>query len=276
MAVVEPVTSSHSALLHERLEALYRRLNRRDYISPDPMQFLLDYPDPADREIVALVASALAFGNVRQILRSVSSVLEHMPSPAHFLDMAGKGSLEHTFRGFRHRYVADAELVDLLYGIKFVREAYGSLQSAFVAGWGPDDTTVLPALALFTRNLISHGRLPKNYLLPEPERGSACKRLHLFMRWMVRQDEVDLGGWDTIHPRTLLIPLDTHMHRLSRSLGLTNRSAANIRTALEVTGAFRAMVPDDPVRYDFALTRLGIRDDTNAGEFLRECGLTVL
>jgi len=259
-------------LLPDRLEALYARLNRRQFISPDPMQFLLDFPDVNDREVVGMVAAALAFGNVRQILRSVSAVLDRMPSPARYIENVNQRRLEGTFAGFRHRYATAAELVDLLSGIKRTREKYGTLEAAFLAGRGRGDETLLPALDAFVCELGSHGRLAKNYLLPRPGRGSACKRLHLFLRWMVRHDEVDPGGWSGVSPAALIVPLDTHMHRISRALGLTRRRSGDIRTALEVTEAFRTMAPLDPVRYDFALTRLGIRDDTNLWEFIRECG----
>jgi uncharacterized protein (TIGR02757 family) len=272
MAVVSSDDVYADAPLFERLEALYARLNRREFISPDPMQFLLEYPDLRDREVVGMVAASLAFGNVRQILRSVSAVLDQIPSPARYLESVTRKRLERTFAGFRHRYVGDAELVDLLYGVKLVREKHGDLESAFIAGRNDGGETVMPALSSFVRELASHGRLTNNYLLPQPSRGSACKRLHLFLRWMVRHDAVDPGGWTRVRPDQLIVPLDTHMHRISRSLGLTARHAGDIRTALEITHAFRRMVPHDPVRYDFALTRLGIRDDTNMSEFIRECG----
>jgi uncharacterized protein (TIGR02757 family) len=275
MAVLPWKEPDHSPQLVERLESLSASLNRPAYISPDPLQFLEDYPELPDREVVAMVASSLAFGNVRQIIRSVESVLESMPSPAHFLESATRKQLERTFAGFRHRYVTDAELVDMLFGIKRAREAYGSLEAVFLAGQTAGDGTILPALEKFVCELKSHGRSPSNYLLPQPSRGSACKRLQLFLRWMVRRDAVDPGGWDQVSPARLVVPLDTHMHRISRALRLTGRRAGDMRTALEVTAAFRAMVPHDPVRYDFALTRLGIREDTNACDFLRECGQEV-
>ncbi|GMV93722.1 MAG: TIGR02757 family protein [Candidatus Hydrogenedentota bacterium] len=272
MAVVRKTTLVSGCNLHDRLEALYGRLNRPEYISPDPLQFLSGYPEAADREVVGMIASCLAFGNVRQILRSVASVLDRMPAPAEFLDIATRRKLERTFAGFRHRYVADAELVDLLLGIKQCRETHGSLEALFLTGDHAEHETVLPALERFVHELASFSRLPANYLLPDPRRGSACKRLHLFLRWMIRKDSVDPGGWEHISAARLIVPLDTHMHRISRALGLTRRNAADMRTALEVTEAFRAVVPEDPVRYDFALTRLGIRGDTMGTEFLRELG----
>jgi len=107
----------------------------------------------------------------------------------------------------------------------------------------------------------SHLHIKENSLLPCPEKGSACKRYHLYLRWMVRKDAVDPGGWDGISASKLIVPLDVHMHRICMGLGLTSRAQADLKTALEVTQRFRAIVPEDPVRYDFALTRTGIRND---------------
>ncbi len=97
-------------------------------------------------------------------------------------------------------------------------------------------------------------------LLPSPGKGSACKRLNLFLRWMVRSDDVDPGGWSGVDAGKLIVPLDTHMHRMGLEVGLTRRKQADMQAALEVTRAFRTIAPEDPVRYDFALTRLGIHD----------------
>lgn len=262
--------------LREKLECLYRRLNRACFISPDPLQFVQAYPDPADREIAGMIASSLAFGNVSQILRSISAVLDHLPRPAQRLDSATHAWLAQRFSGFRHRYVTGVELTELLWGIKLLRESHGSLRACFLREVAPGHPNVLPALEAFVAQLRAEDGHARNYLLPDPARGSACKRLNLFLRWMVRRDDVDPGGWNGISPAQLIVPLDTHMHRISRALGLTLRNAGDLRTALEITEAFRAFTPEDPVRYDFALTRLGIRDDTSVRDFLRECGRTML
>ncbi len=118
---------------------------------------------------------------------------------------------------------------------------------------------------------IAGGGVACGRLLCHPAAGSACKRLNLYLRWMVRRDDVDPGGWTGVSPARLVIPLDVHMHRIGRGLGLTQSRYANLRTALEITAAFRRIAPDDPVRYDFALTRLGIRSDTDLEGFLARC-----
>ena len=255
------------------LEGLYRKLNRRQYVHPDPLEFLYLYDDPHDREIVGLVASTLAYGRVKQILKSVSNALERMgESPAEFVRGSTTASLRKAFAGFKHRFTTGDDLCRMLEGVRAADDAHGSLGGFFATLIGPDDETVLPALTSFVRLIADtpcdiegpEGVCP----LPDPDRGSACKRLHLFLRWMVRSDDVDPGGWDSVPASKLIVPLDTHMHRLSLMMGLTGRKQANGRTALEITEAFRAFSPDDPVKYDFSLTRLGIRDDMTAEQLL--------
>jgi len=252
------------------LDDLYSRYNRRAYVHPDPIEFLYDYDDPADREIVGLVASSLAYGRVVQILRSVSTVLGRMSSPSAFLRSASRTSLDEVFADFRHRFTTGEELSAMLYGAKRVIEKYGSLRACFAHNLKDHDDTVLPALSAFVDELTTATDARHNNLLASPRRGSACKRLNLFMRWMVREDDVDPGGWQDVPASKLIVPLDTHMHRICLALGLTRRKQADIRTAIEITAAFRAIVPEDPLRYDFALTRLGIRDDTDLDGFLAQ------
>jgi uncharacterized protein (TIGR02757 family) len=139
-----------------------------------------------------------------------------------------------------------------------VLEHHGSLRACFVSGLSLEDENVLPALTVFVNELRADSRREMNFLLPSPRRGSACKRLNLYLRWMVRRDAVDPGLWTPLPASKLIIPLDTHMHRIAIEWGLTQRKQGDMRTALEITEAFRKVAPDDPVRYDFCLTRLGI------------------
>jgi uncharacterized protein (TIGR02757 family) len=255
----------------DHFRRLYRLYNCREYVHPDPLEFLFDYPDVRDREIVGLIAASLAYGSVRQILRSVRWALERLESPRAFLTTSCQSSLQKTFREFKHRFTTGEELAIMLFGIKRVFDRWGSLESCFRAGLNEDHFTVIPALTGFVKELaaVFPGR-PRS-LLPSPEAGSACKRHNLYLRWMVRHDAVDPGGWESVPRSKLVVPVDVHMHRLSLRLGLTKRSHADLRTALDITAAFRVIEPEDPVRYDFCLTRLGIRDDTDLERFVSEC-----
>ena len=135
-----------------------------------------------------------------------------------------------------------------------------------MAHHGQNEETTSPGLRGFSKELLNGSR--PTSLVSAPEKGSACKRLHLYLRWMVRSDRVDPGCWRGVSPSQLVVPLDTHMHRIALALGMTNRKQANFAAALDVTRAFRALCPEDPVRYDFSLTRLGIRRETDLDGFL--------
>ena len=247
--------------IKNKLENLYRRYNREPYVHPDPVEFLHRYSDIKDREIAGLIASSLAYGRVKQILKSVSYVLSRMtPSPYLFLKDSTHASMCKTFKNFTHRFARGDHLAMLLQGAKNVLDQYGSLNDCFLRAISDDDRTVISALNFFSMALTAENCTP-GHLIALPQRGSACKRMNLFLRWMIRKDDVDPGGWQGIALSKLIIPLDTHMHKVGLKLGFTKRRQANMRTALEITSGFRQISPDDPVKYDFALTRFGIRSD---------------
>lgn len=250
-------------------ESLYGKYNHRRFVHPDPLEFLYDYKDVRDREIVALIASSLAYGRVRQILKSVSAVLLRMrPSPSVYLKRTPDNEIRKAFRGFKHRFTTGDDISCLLIAMRSAIEEHGSLEKCFLSGIRDKDRTVLEALTSFERELSRRSCLN---LIPSPENKSACKRLNLFLRWMVRKDAVDPGGWKKVPASKLIVPLDTHMHRLARELGFTKRKQANLTTAMEITEAFRKIEPDDPVKYDFVLTRFGIHDEIKKLSLREEC-----
>jgi len=251
------------------LNALYRKYNKREYVHPDPLEFLYDYEDPADREIVGMVASTLAYGRVAQILKSVRKVLDIMgPSPAAFLGSVSSRRMSSLLDGFKHRFTTGEHMSSLLLGIKGVVHEYGSLNECFTEGLSRSDETVLPALDHFVEKVACN----VGYLVPSPSKGSACKRLNLYLRWMVRKDRVDPGGWKGVSKRLLVVPLDTHMAKIGRGLGFSDRKSADMKMAVEITRSFARLCPSDPVKYDFALTRFGIRDDLEMSQLLGEQG----
>lgn len=256
------------AVSRDGLDQIYRTYNARRWVHPDPLEFLYGYRDPLDREIVGIVASSLAYGRVLQILKSVGFVLEKMgPSPRDFLAAQGEKDLLNVFRGFKHRFTTGEDLVAMLFGTRRVVKRFGSLQACFRSGYDDRHDTLLPALSHFVGEISHLWGGGGNSLLPRPDKGSACKRLHLYLRWMIRKDRVDLGVWESIPTRKLIVPLDTHMHRMGVRLGFTNRCAADLSTAVEVTKGFQTICPEDPVRYDFALTRMGMRGQFPIGVF---------
>ena len=244
--------------LREHLDRVYTSYNRREFLHPDPLEFLWRYNRAEDREIVGLVASGLAYGRVAQILRSTEKVLYALGSaPSEYLRSLSPGELDGKLSGFKHRFTIDSEMVALLKSVSILQEKWGLLENMFEAFLSGN--SYLSALERFVSSILGNAGIKKSSLLPRPALGSACKRLHLFMRWMVRSDEVDPGVWTSISPSILVIPLDVHMFRVARSLGFTERKNTTYKTALEITESFRRINPDDPVKYDFALTRMGIQ-----------------
>jgi len=240
------------------IEELYEKYNNREFVHPDPLEFLYHYDDVKEREVAGLIASALAYGQVKQILRSVSIILDILGhEPSVFLKDISYKDIEKNFSAFKHRFTTGAEITGLLINISKVLKKYGSLYECFLSGF-TGNREYLDALLGFIRELRMGDCDCYNSLLPMPSGKCAYKRMNLFMRWMVRKDNIDPGGWDRIPASKLIIPLDIHMHRISLKYGFTKRKQADMASALEITEALRKFCPDDPVKYDFALTRPGI------------------
>ena len=251
-------------ITYEKLEYLYDEYNKSSYIHPDPLEFVYNYERNENREIVGLLASSLAYGNVKQILKSVSIALGKMgDSPRNYVANSNKAIFLKDFAGFKHRFTTSEDFASLLLGIKSVIKKYGSLKDCFIHCLSYSNNDFIGAVANFTECLNTYCESGRSYLIPSPSNGSACKRLMLYLRWMIRKDNVDPGCWsDVISASKLVIPLDTHIYQISRRyLGYTKRKSADLKTAIEITKQFEALNPSDPVKYDFALTRFGIREE---------------
>jgi uncharacterized protein (TIGR02757 family) len=244
--------------LKERLDQLLATQDVAARRASDPVDFVHRY-DAADREVVGLVAASLAFGNVVAIRRSVSRVLDALgPNPAKTVDRAGRADLERRLDGFVHRVWRGPHLAALLAHAGAVRRREGSLGASLARRLAARGA-LREALADLADELRGPGAdRGLRHLVADPRAGSACKRLLLYVRWMSRPaDGVDLGLWP-VPPSALVIPVDTHVHRIAKNLRLTERNDASWRTAEEITAALRRFDPDDPVKYDFALCHLGV------------------
>lgn len=245
----------------ELLDKVYNEYHREEYIYPDPLSPVLSYKNADDREVAAVIASSLALGRVDLILKAVNSVLLPLGShPASELDSLSVSDLREIYHDFVYRFFKTDEITGFLYAIKVIRGDRGSLQALFTSNYtqGKGITSGITALSNEIAR-ISEGK--SAMLLPSPEKGSACKRVNLFLRWMVRHDNIDPGGWSDINTCDLLVPVDTHMYDIAKRLRFTSRKTADFKTAVEITAGFAEIVPEDPVKYDFSLTRLGIHPD---------------
>ena len=248
------------------LDQLYARFNDRRFVPPDPLASLYRFEDVRDREIAGLLAAGLAYGNVKSIVTSVERLLARLgSSPRKFVEETEPRDLAKRIGEFRHRWTTADEVANLLAAVRVVCARHGSLGAALRAKIQPDDEDIQRALTLLHEELCAAKLDRANSLLADPAKGSASKRTHLFLRWMVRCDAVDPGGWK-IPPRLLLVPVDVHIHRIAKILRLTRRRAADLLAAREITAGFRKFSPDDPVKYDVALTRLPLHENVRGAE----------
>jgi uncharacterized protein (TIGR02757 family) len=264
--------------LRHVLEKLYTKYNHRQLIPPDPLQFLYRYSGFADREVAGFLSAVLAYGRVQQIEKSLNDLLSRMgESPSAFVKNFGKIERER-LRSFKHRFTTGGDISDLLEVLARILGEHASIESYFLRGYADTDKDVIPALSTFCDSLLRmhaerHGGRTSpglKYLLVRPSLGSACKRLNLFLRWMVRKDEVDPGLWTSIDKAKLIVPVDVHMNRLCRILWLHDRKTVSLATAVMITENFSKIEPADPVKYDFALTRIGIVDNCD-GSYRQQC-----
>lgn len=265
--------------LKQILENLYDKYNHQEFIPPDPLQFVYKYSNNSDREIVAFFAAGLAYGRVEQIEKTLNDLFGRMgSSPFDFVNSFNASS-KAKLRGFKHRFNDENDISDLILIFKKVLVKYSSLEKFFLQGYNKADETILPALEIFCDNLIKVHNKPSSrglgYLLCKPYSGSPCKRLNLFLRWMVRSDEVDSGIWSCVDKAKLIIPVDVHIARLTGFLGMHARTNMNLKAAIEITNGFAGISPADPVKYDFALSRIGILENCD-GKFRPQCNLCEL
>jgi len=250
--------------LREPLEQLYREFDYAARVERDAIRFPLRYTDPRDREVVALLTACLAYGRVDLFARELERVLTEMgPSPAEFVTRFDPARDGEAFARFRYRFNRPRDIVAFCVAVRDTLTRHGTLEKCFLAGDSNSGGPIGPALERFVRGFLDadlgrvfpRGRLSRGYrhLFPLPSAGGPCKRLHLFLRWMVRRESPDFGLWTSVSPARLLMPVDTHVENMSRSIGLTRRRSRNWRMAEEITASLAAIDPGDPVKYDFAL-----------------------
>ncbi len=244
------------------------RCSRTARVARDPVGIVRRFRLPAEQEVVGLLASTFAFGNVTTILQKVEDALSRVGAPLLArIDALGLPGLVAALEGFRHRLFVGDDVARLLYGARRVQREAGSLGAAFAAelaasGAEPDLQRALAGFVTRIREaggLVTGGkRRGPAHMLPDVLRGSGAKRLLLYLRWMVRaEDGVDLGLWP-VPPSALVIPVDTHIQKLAQNLGLTRRTDTSWKTASEITARLRRFDPSDPVKYDFSLCHLGM------------------
>ena len=284
------------------LDRLYADFNHPDSAT-DPIQIVRRFQRDDDREIVGFIAAALAFGRVSSVLQSIERVLAVMgPEPSAYVRRFDARRDGPAFAGIVHRWTREADIVAMLWLLRQMIDRSGSVEGFFLEGYDAGAEDIAGALDSFSTRAMAldlkaaYGRVPNPstlrepqgrpeqgrgatgsgrgrlgvcYFFPRPSAGSGCKRLNLFLRWMVRRDALDLGVWRRVSPAKLIVPLDTHVIRVGRCLHLTTYTSPGWRMARDITASLRRLDPDDPVKYDFSVCHLGMM---NACGFSRPQG----
>jgi uncharacterized protein (TIGR02757 family) len=250
--------------LKELLDNLYLKYKNK-HSSKDPLWILHSFQDEEDIEIAGLITSCYAYGQVDQINKFILKFLKSIDFKVHeFTSNYSEQKDKKFLKDLYYRFNSEEDLSLLILNIQNVLKIHGSLKNLFESNFENSHDNIIPALTKFTdglneiqRNDIRNTNF--NYLIPSPENKSTCKRLNLFLRWMIRKDEIDLGLWDEkISKSKLIMPVDTHIFRVSNKLKLVKRKSCDLKFAIELTEKLKSFDPEDPVKYDFALCHIGI------------------
>lgn len=243
------------------IEELYEKYNDKKYVRPDPLEYVL-LCSPSQRETAGLISASFAYGRVWSILKILDVIFKQMDfKPKDYLLNSSRQEIEKAFANIKYRFSSGEEIIRFFIGIKKVLLEYGSLRDCFCSYVDKNDKNYVGAALKFAAKIKNAGQIEKTALLPLENSSSPCKRLMLFLRWMIRKDNVDPGVWETLDKSKLIIPLDTHMLSVGKLLQLTPYTAASLKTAMSITDTLAEFCHEDPVKYDFALTRSGIRGD---------------
>jgi len=287
-------------VLRDRLDHLVATFDVST-ITPDPLELVLRYSAPRDQEVAGLLAAAFAYGRADIVVKNIGRVLGAMtPGPYAYLQTFDAQEARARFATFSHRFQKTPELVALLTRLAAAIREHGTLGELFRKCYDDGDEDIGPTLTRFVAVILSRnpGTVPPGrtedrgprtedrgggrvetalrYLLTSPADGSACKRMNLYLRWMVRRTSPDLGLWTFVDPAKLVVPLDTHVHRIATFLGLSNRTTPDWKAARALTDRLARFDPADPVRYDFAICRLGILDLCSRTRRKENCDVCLL
>ena len=250
--------------LKQKLDQHYKAFDKSQ-LMPDPLQFPHLFKDEKNMEVMAFIASVFAYGNVKQIINSLNKFVEiSNKQPFKFIQEFTSG--KYIASKFIHRFYSSNDIYHLFMLLDFAYKEFGSLKKLFLSGYNQDDENLKNAITNFNLYFLQKaqkefGELSRGivFMFPLPEKGSACKRMNLFLRWMVRKDELDFGLWSEIPTSKLVIPVDTHITRICKQLKLTRAKNVSWKMAEEITNNLKKFNPDDPVKYDFAICHIGMR-----------------
>jgi len=269
------MTRQQRIRLAPRLTALFE-MPRMHRVENDPISIVRRYRDPKEIELVGWLASSLAYGRV-SLFRPVIEQVLSLSNGSFYLYLRGFNLKKERYRfdPIYYRFNTSSDILCLVYLMSQIVQQYGGVKPFFLSCYREEDIDLGETLSRFITGVTAIDTQPVYhtaekpygllYFLPDPAQGSSCKRLNLYLRWMVRPDDgIDFGLWNEIPPSKLIIPLDTHIARIGGYLGLTSRKTADLKMAREITKHLKRFDPDDPLKYDFPLCHLGISQDCPA------------
>ncbi len=251
------------------LERLVKAFERPAFIQDDPIAVAHGFDDPRDQEVIGLYSALLAWGRRETVLTKMATLCDLMDwRPYEFVMHFDRGQLSDRLADFKHRTFQPLDAIWFTRNLSTLIMRWGSVEKIFAGHMSADSRDIAPAIEGFSRSIMmasaeTPARLRKH--LARPRSGSACKRLCMYLRWMVRRPPVDLGIWTMIQPAQLVLPLDVHSGRQARALGMLTRKADDWKSAIELTGRCREFCPEDPARYDYAFFGLGAYGDPTSG-----------
>ena len=263
--------------LHSYLDTLVTRYERPDFIDGDPISIPHAFDDPRDREVIGLYAALLAWGRRDVMLRKLEELCDRMDhAPNRFVRSFERDRDAGALEGFVHRTFQPEDAVWLTHNLSRALDRHGTVEGLFAAHRPAEADDASPVAAmlqgasttLLTIDDDTPQRLRKH--LARPEAGSACKRLNMYLRWMVRPGPVDFGLWDCLDPAELMLPVDVHVGRQARALGLLERKTNDWKAVRRLTAVCRHFCPEDPARYDFAFFGVGSQDESLDARFTGE------
>ncbi|MBK9098898.1 MAG: TIGR02757 family protein [bacterium] len=251
--------------LKYKLDYHYKNFDKTK-IEPDPLQFPHLFKDEKDIEVISFIASVFAYGNVKQINNSLQKFLQISESkPFPFIQNLNVAKIQKEI-SLVHRFYTLKDIIQLFQLLNTAYNEFGSLKKLFLSGYNSEEENLRNTITNFNNYFLVKAekefkKLSRGivFMFPLPEKGSACKRINLFLRWMVRKDELDFGLWDAIPTSKLVIPVDTHIAKICKHLKLTNRKNVSWKMAEEITQNLKKFDPNDPVKYDFALCHIGMK-----------------
>ena len=241
------------------LDTLVEKYETEDFIKNDPVQFIHMGQSKEESELMGFIASLFAYGNRKIFIKKLNEIFDKADG-----DLTGfiKNGDFSSLKGVEYRFSKDYDIIPIFNILSNLYNVSAGLEELFKYGYEKDESIVTMFQIVVD---YFYSRAPKTvgqgfyHMIPNPLKGGAMKRMNMFLRWMVRKPPVDLGIWEFIKPKDLLIPLDVHVARVSRNMGLLTRKSNDFRSVIELTDKLRGFCPEDPVKYDFAMFAFGVK-----------------